>query len=267
MPMLDSVRPTVRRRIGRVSSYLLAAVILCLVVMAADWPQMHQMFFNEQVAAAMWPTIVTVALKNTLIYTFSGFIGGTILGTALALMKLGKGPFGAFATGYIELFRGIPMLLTIFAIAFMIPIAFKGLTIPGGSVGAGILGLIMVTGAYTAEIIRSGIEAVPPGQREAARSLGMSSAKTMFWVVLPQGFRIVIPPMTNEFVMLLKDTSLIFIAGLSMSEKELTTFARDAVSTHFNATPLIVAAAAYLVVTIPLTWLAGQLEKKLDPKR
>jgi polar amino acid transport system permease protein len=73
--------------------------------------------------------------------------------------------------------------------------------------------------------------------------------------------------MTNEFVMLLKDTSLIFIAGLMVSEKELTTFARDDVSKYFNATPLIVAAAAYLVVTLPLTWLAGKLEKKLDPKR
>jgi polar amino acid transport system permease protein len=267
MAILASIRPTVRRRAARIASYVVAAALVVLVAATMDWGEIQRLFFNPEVAASMWPSIVTVALKNTLIYTFSGFIGGTILGTVLALMKLGRGPFGVFATGYIELFRGIPMLLTIFAIAFMIPIAFKGISIPGGSVGAGIIGLIMVTGAYSAEIIRSGIQAVPLGQREAARSLGMSDWQTMFWVVLPQGFRIVIPPLTNEFVMLLKDTSLIFIAGLSITEKELTTFSRDAVSKYFNATPLIVAAVAYLLVTLPLTWLAGRLEKKLDPKR
>jgi polar amino acid transport system permease protein len=260
------VRPTVRRRLVRWATYILAVVVLIIVVLSVNWPEIGRLFFNPEIAVKMWPAVVTVALKNTLIYTLAGFVGGTILGTVLALLKIGRGPFGAFATAYIEFFRGIPMLLTIFAIAFMIPIAFPGAAQLSGVVG-GVIGLIMVTGAYTAEIIRSGVQAVPPGQSEAARSLGMSSLQTMFWVVLPQGFRIVIPPLTNEFVMLLKDTSLIFIAGLMVSEKELTTFARDGVSTYFNATPLMVAAAAYLVVTLPLTWLAGKLEKKLDPKR
>ncbi|MBU3976174.1 amino acid ABC transporter permease [Propionicimonas sp.] len=260
------LRPTTRRRLGRWATYVLAVVVVVVVALPVNWPEIGRLFFNPEIAAKMWPTVVTVALKNTLIYTFAGFVGGTIFGTVLALMKIGRGPFGAFATAYIEFFRGIPMLLTIFAIAFMIPIAFPGASQLSGVVG-GVIGLIMVTAAYTAEIIRSGIQAVPPGQAEAARSLGMSSLQTMFWVVLPQGFRIVIPPLTNEFVMLLKDTSLIFIAGLMVTEKELTTFARDDVSKYFNATPLMVAAAAYLVVTLPLTWMAGKLEKKLDPKR
>jgi polar amino acid transport system permease protein len=89
----------------------------------------------------------------------------------------------------------------------------------------------------------------------------------MRWVVLPQGLRIVIPPMTNEFVLLLKDSSLLFIVGFQIDQKELTTFGRDALSQHANATPLFVVAALYLVVTLPLTWLVGRLEKRLDPKR
>jgi polar amino acid transport system permease protein len=95
----------------------------------------------------------------------------------------------------------------------------------------------------------------------------MASGQTMFWVVLPQALRIVIPPMTNEFVMLLKDTSLLYVAGFTVTQKELTTFGQDLTSTTFNATPIVIVAATYLVVTVPLTWLVGMLEKKLDPKR
>ncbi|MDQ7993711.1 MAG: amino acid ABC transporter permease, partial [Propionicimonas sp.] len=217
--------------------------------------------------AAMFPQVVTIALVNTLAYTLISFVIGTVLAVVLALMKLAGGPLGWIATAFIEFFRGIPALLTIFAFAFIIPIAFGGARLPGGTLGAGLIGLVVVTAAYMAEIIRSGIQAVPNGQREASRSLGMSSMQTMLSVVLPQGLRIVIPPMTNEFVLLLKDTSLLFIAGLQLGQKELTTFGRDALTTYANATPLFVVAGLYLVVTLPLTWLVGRLEKRLDPKR
>ena len=235
-------------------------------MIAADWPTIVQQFFNADVAAKMWPAIVTVALKNTLLYTFASFILGSVLAVLLAVFKVAGGPLGWFAIVFIEFFRGIPALLTIFGAAFVLPIAF-GFKIPGGGVGAGILGLTLVTGAYAAEIIRAGIQAVPPGQVEASRSLGMGSGQTMFWVVLPQAFRIVIPPMTNEFVMLLKDSSLLFVAGMAVFEKELTSFARDALSTTGNATPMFMSAIAYLIVTLPLTYLVGLLEKRLDPKR
>jgi len=89
----------------------------------------------------------------------------------------------------------------------------------------------------------------------------------MIWVVLPQALRIVIPPVTNEMVMLLKDSSLVFVVGLGVFEKELTSFGRDAMSVTGNPTPLFMAAIAYLGLTLPLTYLASLLEKKLDPKR
>lgn len=266
MSVISAMRPTTRRRVSRLSTYVVAGILILAVAVFADWDRLGQQFANPAVAAKMWPEVVTTALVNTLLYTLAGFAGGVVLAVLLAILKIGGGPLGWLATGYIELFRGIPMLLTIFLFAYGLPIAL-GVRIPGGGMGAGILGLIVVTSAYTAEIVRSGIQAVPLGQREAARSLGMSSGTTMFSIVLPQGLRIVIPPMTNEFVMLLKDSSLLYIAGLQIPQKELTNFARDALTTNSNATPLIVAAVLYLVITVPLTWLVGRLEKRLDPKR
>lgn len=263
---LLSMRPTTRRRVGRLSSYAVGLVVLAVVIALADWSTIATQFANPAVAAKMWPGIITIALRNTLLYTIASFVLGSLLGILLAVLKVAGGPLGWFAIGFIELFRGVPALLTIFSFAFVVPIAF-GVQFPFGAVGAGILGLTVVTGAYSAEIIRSGIEAVPSGQREAARSLGMTSGQTMFWIVLPQGLRIVIPPMTNEFVMLLKDSSLLFIAGATVQTKELTTFARDSLSQTANATPLMMAALLYLLVTLPLTWLVGRLEKRLDPKR
>lgn len=261
-----NLKPTQRQRASRLLSYAVGIALIVVVVLAADWPTIRQQFANPEVAAKVWPNIVTIALRNTLLFTLISFVGGSLLGVLLAVLKVAGGPLGWFATAFIEFFRGLPALLTIFAFAFILPIAF-GVQLPGDSIGAGLLGLIVVTGAYSAEIIRAGIEAVAPGQSEAARSLGMTQGQTMSWVILPQAFRIVIPPMTNEFVMLLKDTALLFIAGATAQTRELTTFARDSLSTHASATPLMLSALLYLLVTLPLTWLVGLLEKKLDPKR
>lgn len=267
MSVVPYLKPTTRNRVGRLTSYAIGVVVLLVVAFTADWATIAHQFFNPEVAAQMWPAIVTVALKNTLWITFASFVLGMSFAVVLAVLKLAGGPLGWFAIAFIEFFRGIPALLTIFGAAFVIPIAFEGFKIPGGRIGAAILGLTLVTAAYGAEIIRAGIQAVPRGQVEAARSLGMGSGQTTFWVVLPQAFRIVIPPMTNELVMLLKDSSLVYIVGLGVQEKELTTFGRDALSTTGSPTPLIMVAVAYLVVTLPLTWLVGRLEKRLDPKR
>jgi polar amino acid transport system permease protein len=252
--------------VGNALSWVVAAAVVLVIVLATDWAKIQKQFFNPSVAAESWPTILTIALRNTLIYTVSSFILGSLLAVLLAVLKLAGGPLGLFASAFIEFFRGIPALLTIFSAAFVIPLAF-GFKLPGEGPGAGILALTIVTGAYSAEIVRAGIQAVAPGQAEASRSLGMTSGQTMFWVVLPQALRIVIPPMTNEFVMLLKDTSLLYVAGFTVTQKELTTFGQDAMSSSFNATPIVMVAVAYLIVTLPLTYLVGLLEKKLDPKR
>ena len=127
--------------------------------------------------------------------------------------------------------------------------------------------LIVVSSAYMAETLRAGIQAVPKGQVEAARSLGMSAGRTTLSVVLPQAFRIVIPPLTNEFVLLIKDTSLLALIGVGFADRELTTFARDEVVNTANSTPLVMAALMYLVITLPLTQLVSALERKQQRAR
>lgn len=256
-----------KSQLYRFSMYAIFIAIIVWVAFATDWATVGKQFFNGEVAASLFPEIITVALRNTILFTLFAFAGGALLGIVLAMMKLSVIlPFRWFATAWIELFRGLPALLTIFAVAFMLPIALD-IKVPGGAIGAGLLGLILVASAYMAEVIRAGIQAVPKGQTEASRSLGMSPMKTMFWVVLPQGFRIIIPPLTNEFVLLLKDTSLLFIAGSMLSTRELTTFARDALTSNANATPLVMAALMYLVVTIPLTRFAAWLERRMAKQR
>ncbi|MFD1717696.1 amino acid ABC transporter permease [Georgenia deserti] len=261
------MRRSTRQRLVRWVMYAIFVIAVVLVIVSADWARLQQQFFDPALAAEQFPEIITIALKNTLLFTVIAFAGGLVLGVLMALMKLSSiGPYRWFATAYIELFRGLPALLTIFAFAFILPIAF-GVRLPGGAVGAGLLGLVAVASAYMAEVIRAGIQAVPKGQTEAARTLGMSPAKTMLWVVLPQGFRITIPPMTNEFVLLLKDTSLVYIAGSTVMTKELTTFARDSATTNANGTTLVMAAMLYLLVTVPLTRLVAVLERKMARAR
>ena len=112
------------------------------------------------------------------------------------------------------------------------------------------------------ETIRAGIQAVPKGQIEAARSLGMSPGMAMQRIVLPQAFRIITPPLTNELVLLTKDSSLVYVLGLTTAGYELTKFGRDLANTYANITPLVVAGFCYLIITLPLTYLVRRMEAK-----
>ncbi len=256
------MKPSTRRRLFRGSLYAIFIAAVVALVLVADWEAIRTNFLDPEIFREQFPAIVIIAAKNTVVYTVIAFIGGLLFGLILALMKLSPvAPYRWVATAYIELFRGLPALLVIFGFAFAVPIAFQWKP-PGGSTGAGLIGLIVVSAAYIAETIRAGIEAVPTGQPEAARSLGMNPSWTMVSVVLPQAFRIVTPPLTNELVILIKDTSLLFIVGMSLDARELTTFARDGVSQYANATPLIAAALMYLIITLPLTQLVARLEKR-----
>jgi len=250
---------------SRVASYSVFIIIVVVLIFVVDWPLIGKNFFNLTVAGKLWPGVLHAAW-NTIWYTLFAFSVGLVFAVIFALMKMSKGPFKWFAVAYIELFRGMPALLTIFICVFAIPLAFK-IKLPGGTIGGGLIALILVTSAYTSEIIRAGIQAVPKGQTEAARSLGMPHLRTTITVILPQAFRIVIPPLTNELVTLLKDTSLLYIAGMTITAKELTTFGKDGVSTWGNSTPYVVVAVVYLIITIPLTYLIGRLEKKMAVKK
>ncbi|GAA3307247.1 amino acid ABC transporter permease [Nonomuraea dietziae] len=227
-----------------------------------DWASLSQNFAKGDVAEKALPELFTIALRNTLIYTIGGFVLAFVLGLIFALMRISPvRPYRWIATIYIEIFRGLPALLIFLLITFL-PLALPGFEVPGGTYGQGILGLGLVGAAYQAEVFRAGLQAVPKGQTEAARSLGMSAARAQFTVVIPQAIRIVIPPTTNQFVSLLKDSSLVLFLGVSGQYVELAKFGNDLASQYANATPIMVAGLTYLIVTVPLGYLATRLEKR-----
>lgn len=248
----------------RWAAYVIGLAVIGLAVAIADWDAVQHNFFNWPRFRRQFPDVVTVAAKNTVIYTMSSFIGGVVLGTSIALLRLSTiRVYRWFATLYIEIFRGLPALLTITLVGVVLPIAF-GLRFPRpfGVPTAGIIALSLVAGAYLAETIRAGVQAVPKGQVEAARSLGMSHVTTMRRIVVPQAFRIVVPPLTNELVLLIKDTSLLSVLGFTVAQKELTKFGRDAAVETFNATPIMVAGIMYLMITIPLSQVVAYMERR-----
>lgn len=259
-----------RTRLMTLSLYAIFVAIVAAVVLVADWTAIKDNFFLTEGFTGNWQDMVFVGVKNTILYTVVSFIGGFVLAVVLVLMKLAPiAPFRWLATAYIEFFRGLPALVVILFMALGVPIAF-GWRPPGGTVGAGLLALMLVAGAYMAETLRAGIEAVPKGQNEAARSLGINAPWTMASIVMPQALRIVVPPLTNELVILLKDTSLLFVVGLAANQKELTTLARDFMASGPSAgtaTSLMFAALLYLAITLPLTRLVAWMESKQKRSR
>jgi polar amino acid transport system permease protein len=249
-----------QQKLVRAVLYVVFVAGLAGLVLLADWETTRRNFFNVELARSMFPDVLTIAARNTILYTFLAFSFGLALGLLLALMRLSSiAPYRWLATIYIETFRGLPALLTIFLVGIGIPIAF-GTRWP--TLVTITLGLGIVAAAYMAETIRAGIEGVPKGQMEAARSLGMSYSRAMVSIIIPQGFRIIIPPLTNELVLLIKDTSLLFVIGTTPATKELLKFGRDLLNLNANATPLIVVGAVYLMITVPMTQLVRVLERR-----
>lgn len=259
MPALTRRQRQAGVHLGVYAGLALTAVLLLL---AADWEALKLNFADGDTWAAMWPEIITVGAKNTIVYTLIAFAGGLTLALLLALMKLSSVTgLRWIATAWIEFFRGLPALVVIIFMALGVPLAF-GWTPPGGGIGAGIIALSFVASAYMAETLRAGIQAVPKGQHEAARSLGMSSAWTFITVVLPQALRIVIPPMTNEVVLLLKDTALLVVVGAQAGQVDLTAFGQNNMITYANSAPLLAIALVYLAIALPLTQLVAWLERR-----
>ena len=252
-----------KRRLSLGVQYAVFLAAVLALVLLADWQTLRENFARGEIARTMFPDVLTVALANTVIYTVTGFVAGLVLGLVLALMRLSSvPPYRWLATAYVEVFRGLPALLIFIFVGVGVPLAFPGAQIPGGTVGKVALALALVSAAYMAETVRAGIQAVPRGQVEAARSLGMSSSRAMVSIVIPQAFRIIIPPLTNELVLLFKDSSLVLFLGVQLGERELTKFGRDLASTKANITPILIAGLCYLVITVPLSYLARRLEAR-----
>ena len=245
----------------RYALYTASIAVLIAVALFVDWGRLGTAMFQWDIVKTQFPDILTGAAKNTLVFTVLGFTGGLSFGLLFALMRLSTiKPYRWFAATYIEIFRGIPLLVTLLILGFGIPIA-TGWRWPSPYL-QGAIPLSLVASAYMAETIRAGIEAVPKGQMEAARSLGMSHVRAMITIIIPQALRIIVPPLTNEFVLLIKDTSLISVLGVTAATKDLARFGRDGVNQTANATPLIVAGLVYLAMTLPLTQLVAWMERR-----
>jgi len=262
--------PATRRRLSprkqaqriRIVQYVILAAVVIFVVTRADGHQLQQVFLRPDLIARTFSGGLLLALGNTIAYTAGAFIVGLSIGTLLALMRLSQvAPYRWLSSIYVEFFRGVPALIVLIAFSGL-PIAFPGLRIPLDPYGTVWIALGMVSGAYMSETIRAGIQAVPKGQIEAARSLGMPSGMAMRRIVLPQAFRIVIPPLTNELILLTKDSSLVFAIGLTTQGFELTKFGKDLMNSTANLTPLVVAGFCYLIITLPLTFLVRRMEAK-----
>lgn len=199
--------------------------------------------------------------KNTVLLAAGGETFGIVLGLLLAMLVLSKrAVVRAPARAYINFFRGTPL---IWQLSFIYAGLILTARLPISVYQAGIFVLGLNAGAYSAEIFRAGIQSIERGQIEAARSLGMTYLQAMRYTILPQAFRRVIPPLTNEFIILIKDTSLIVFLGLTAGQRELFGIARDAYSETFNATPYIGAVLGYLAITLPLIRAVTALERKL----
>jgi polar amino acid transport system permease protein len=237
-------------------------LVVLLGVLFIDGRQVASVFFRPNLISKALTEGLPLAFANTLAFTGGAFVIGLILGTVLALMRLSQiAPYRWLSMIYIEFFRGLPALIVLMAFSLM-PLALPGLRIPLDPYGTVWIGLGLVSSAYMAETIRAGIQAVPKGQVEAARSLGMPSGMATRRIVLPQAFRIVTPPLTNELVALTKDSSLVYVIGLTATSFDLTKYGRSLSNTYSNLTPLVVAGLSYLVITLPLTYLVRRMEAR-----
>ena len=207
-----------------------------------------------------WKLFLLEGLKNTLILTCISVSLGTIFGAVVALMRMSKSVILRFLSSvYTEIIRGTPILLQLYIFYFVLPSLLPFLKMSQFMWVS--VALCVNSAAYVSEVIRSGIQAVDKGQTEAARSLGMSQSQTMVKIILPQAVRNILPALGNEFIMMLKETSLastFFLYDL-MTVCNLVKGAE-----YLTLEPMTIVALIYLCITFPLSKLVGHWEKKLS---
>ena len=199
---------------------------------------------------------LTLGLWMTLKISAVALVFSMMLGLVAGLGRVSRNPAAyGLATTYVELIRGTPLLVQIFIFYF-----FVGTVLKLSAFTAGAAALAVFTGAYVAEIVRAGIEAIPKGQMEAARSLGMSVPQAMRHVVLPQAFKKTLPPLAGQFINLIKDSSLVSVMALT----DLTKAGREVVASTFSPFEVwFTVAIMYLLLTGLLSWCVRRLEKRL----
>lgn len=203
--------------------------------------------------------------KLSLIIAVCSVFFGVLFGTLIAACKISRNKFlKGFATVYIDVIRGTPMLLQLMLFYFGLPMLFPKYGLMNFSTQVlitGVIGISFNSSAYSAELIRSGIESIDKGQWEAALSLGFSRRKTMKLIILPQAFKRIIPPMVSEFITLIKDSSLLS----SFGAVELLMGAKTIGAKYYNyVIPLCMAGIIYLIMTSIVSFISRIVERKLN---
>lgn len=215
-----------------------------------------------------WPIVVKAmpqlleGAKLTILYSIAAVFFATILGLIFALFKLSSiRILRQIGEGYVHIFRGLPLLVLIFYIYFALPqlLPLHDLFGEKFTIIAGIIALALNEGAYITEIIRAGILSIDRGQTEAAQSIGMNGYQTMRFIILPQAFKRMVPPLVNQFIQTIKDTSLLS----AISVAELTRQGQIIISTNFAAMQIWTAIAiVYLVIILSLTAVSSTIERR-----
>ncbi len=246
-----------RRRsnvIATVSTVVVVGALILFVPMTPGWDKVRQAFFDGDVFVESFPRLLRAFWLDVQILLWSTpliLIVSLLLALARNTRSAALFPLRAFAIIYIDVLRGIPVILLVFLIGFGVPAL--GLSREWANpLIWGTVTLVLSYSAYTAEIIRAGIDGVHESQRAAARSLGMTSRQTMNTVILPQAFRRIGPPMMNTFVSLQKDVALVSLIG----PVEILRQASIDKATYANFTPYVAASLIFLAITIPCTRLA-----------
>ena len=207
-----------------------------------------------------WQLFLFEGVKNTLILTSIAVVLGVAIGTVVAMLKMSRfWPVRFLVSIYIEIIRGTPILLQLYIFYFVLPELLPFLDLSPFMWVA--IALCINSSAYVSEVIRSGIQAVDKGQTEAARCLGLSQRQTMMKIILPQAVRNILPALGNEFIMILKETSLastFFLGDL------MTSYLKVKGATYLGFETLIIVGCIYFLLTFPLSKLVAYFEKKLS---
>ena len=212
-----------------------------------------------KILSKYWKVFLFTGLKNTLLLTLISVALGTLLGTLVAMGKMSRfKPLRWLISVYIEVLRGTPILLQLYIFYFVLPSILPFLKLSQFMWVA--IALCVNSSAYVSEVIRSGIQAIDRGQTEAARSLGLNGTQTMLRIVLPQAVKNILPALCNEFIMIIKETSLastFFIGDL------MTQYNTIRGITYRVVEPLIIVAVIYLVLTYTLSKLVSMVERRM----
>ncbi|HEY5906194.1 MAG TPA: amino acid ABC transporter permease [Actinomycetota bacterium] len=224
-------------------------------------------FFDFEAMLQVLPQLLAIGLVNTLVISIWATVIGIVLGMLIAIMGISPSRWLRVpARIYTDIFRGLPAILTILLIGQGFA-RFSQQVFGPSPYPLGILALSLIASAYMGEIFRAGIQSVDRGQLEACRALGMSYGKAMRLVVVPQGVRRVLPALVNQFIAIVKDSSLVYFLGLLVSERELFRVGQDAAVLTGNLSPLVAAGLFYLAITVPLTHLVNYFDNRFRTGR